>query len=204
MKKQNFELVWMKPEDAEPNPNNWRTHPENQMNALDAVISEVGWAGVALYNRTTGRLIDGHLRRELALKKGEDILVLKGDWTEEEELLLLASIDPIAGLAVADRIALDNLLQNVNSDNEAIQSMLANLAQDAGLYFGGDDEGDGDDEVDFDDFDQVPEISISYRVVADGLSLEDAEMIVDAFPNMFEEIDFGDVRFEQVRDKNDE
>lgn len=202
MKKQDFELAWMNPEDVAENPHNWRTHPENQMKALDAVISEVGWAGVALYNRTTGRLIDGHLRRELALKKGEEILVLKGDWTEDEELLLLSSIDPIAGLAVADRIALDNLLQNVNSDNEAIQEMLSNLAQDAGLYFG-DGDGDDNDEVDFDDFDEVPEISISYRVIADGLTLEDAEMIVDAFPNMFEDVDFSDVKYEQVREKDE-
>jgi len=52
-------------------------HPPTQEAALRQLLAEVGWAGAALYNERTGRLIDGHLRKRV-LRKGEKISVLVG------------------------------------------------------------------------------------------------------------------------------
>jgi len=53
------------------NPRSWRIHPKAQQDALGSVLDRVGWVSGVLVNRTTGRLVDGHLRVELALSRGE-------------------------------------------------------------------------------------------------------------------------------------
>jgi hypothetical protein len=50
-----------------PNPKNWRTHPRAQLDALAGVLGEVGWVADVLVNSTTGHVVDGHARVELAL-----------------------------------------------------------------------------------------------------------------------------------------
>ena len=39
--------------------------------ALEGVLSEVGWVQDVIVNRTTGHLIDGHLRCQVAARNGE-------------------------------------------------------------------------------------------------------------------------------------
>ena len=49
------------------NPNNWRTHPQDQRDALKAILDEVGFAGAVLTRKlSNGKLeiIDGHLRKD--------------------------------------------------------------------------------------------------------------------------------------------
>src|SRR5260370_41634912 len=88
-------LEWRSPAELAANPANWRRHPETQIAALTDVITEVGWAGACLYNERTGRLIDGHARQKIALAQGTDkVPVLIGDWTEEQEAKILATLDP--------------------------------------------------------------------------------------------------------------
>jgi hypothetical protein len=57
------------PEELEPNPRNWRSHPLDQQRALAGALGEVGWVAEVLVNRTTGHVVDGHLRIELALAR---------------------------------------------------------------------------------------------------------------------------------------
>ena len=111
-----LELKWLNPEDLEANERNWRGHPPTQRVALEQALNAVGWAGAALYNKTTSRLIDGHLRKKVAIERGERIPVLVGEWTEEQERLILSTLDPIAGLAEANSEALDSLLAEVRHD----------------------------------------------------------------------------------------
>lgn len=59
------------PAELVPNPRNWRTHPPEQQRALAGALTEVGWVGEVLVNRTTGRVVDGHLRIDLALERHE-------------------------------------------------------------------------------------------------------------------------------------
>jgi hypothetical protein len=54
-----------------PKPRNWRSHPREQQLALAGALGEVGWVAEILVNRTTGHVVDGHLRIELALARAE-------------------------------------------------------------------------------------------------------------------------------------
>ena len=125
-------LEWRSPIELAENPRNWRRHPEAQVAALADVISEVGWAGACLYNERTGRLIDGHARRKVAISQGADkVPVLVGSWDEAQEAKILATLDPIGAMATADAVALEALLHDVDTGSEALQSMLAELAEEA-------------------------------------------------------------------------
>ena len=127
-------LEWRSPAELAENPRNWRTHPDGQVAALTDVIAEVGWAGACVLNERTGNLIDGHARKKVALAQGcERVPVLVGSWTEEQEALILASLDPIAGMAQADTARLDALLREVSTGSEALTAMLAGLAEQCGV-----------------------------------------------------------------------
>jgi hypothetical protein len=127
-------LVYMSPADITPNGKNWRTHPASQLNALSDVIGEVGWAGACLFNERTQRMIDGHARREIALRDGvKEIPVLVGSWSEEQEAKILATLDPLAAMAEADAAKLDALLRDVQTGSEALSQMIATLATDTGI-----------------------------------------------------------------------
>jgi hypothetical protein len=127
-------LEWLSPAELAENPRNWRTHPPAQVAALTDALSEVGWAGACLYNERTGRLIDGHARKKVALDQGsERVPVLVGSWSEEQEAKILATLDPLAAMAEADAAKLDALLRDVQTGSEALSQMIAELAQDAGV-----------------------------------------------------------------------
>jgi hypothetical protein len=117
-------LAWMSPQELAENPSNWRVHPPAQVAALTDSLAEVGWAGALLWNATTGRLIDGHARRKLALEQGAP---------RAQERKILATLDPIGALAEPDPKALEALLREVNTGSESLQSLLSSLAQDAGI-----------------------------------------------------------------------
>lgn len=127
-------LEWRSPSELAENPANWRTHPPQQITALTDAIADVGWAGACLYNERTGRLIDGHARKKVALEQGTDkIPVLIGSWTEAQEKVILATLDPLAALAEADSAKLDALLREVQTSSEAVAGMLTELAQANGV-----------------------------------------------------------------------
>ncbi|MFN0137984.1 MAG: hypothetical protein ACKVS9_17920, partial [Phycisphaerae bacterium] len=85
------------------------------MAALKGLIDdeEVGWAGALLFNERTGRLIDGHARQKVVDPK-TPVPVLIGSWSDEAERKILLTLDPIAGMAVADIKQLEALLADVD------------------------------------------------------------------------------------------
>ena len=92
-------------------PENWRIHPTEQGDALEAVLDDVGWVKAVTVNRKTGFLVDGHLRAMRALARG--ITTVPVDYVElspAEERTILATLDPIAALAVADKEKLEAVL----------------------------------------------------------------------------------------------
>jgi DNA modification methylase len=112
------------------NPANWRKHPAKQIYALRDVLAEVGWAGVVLYNERTKHLIDGHLRKKISTGK---IPVLIGSWNEAQEKKILATLDPIGALAVADADKLEELLRGVQTESEHVRALLLGLASQNGI-----------------------------------------------------------------------
>lgn len=113
-------------------PQNWRRHPDRQRAAINGVLDSIGWVQRILVNRTTGRVIDGHLRLEEAFKRGETTVpVVYVELTESEEKTALATLDPIGALADTDDKALRMLLEEIDTANPAIQEMLDSLASPA-------------------------------------------------------------------------
>lgn len=112
-----------------PNPRNFRTHPKPQRDSLAGVLAEVGYVQSVVFNRTTDRLIDGHLRVEEAIRNGDPTIpVVYVELDESEEALVLATLDPLAAMAEANAERLDALLRDVTTGSAAVQSMLADLA----------------------------------------------------------------------------
>ena len=121
--------------DLRPNPKNWRTHPQAQADALRGVLAEVGIADAVLARELDDgslMLIDGHLRTETMPNETIPVLVL--DVNEAEADKILATLDPLAAMAEADAVKLDAILREVDTGSEALQKMLAEVAEDAGLY----------------------------------------------------------------------
>lgn len=109
MSTQPLRLEYLDPEQLDDNPANWKTHPAGQLGALDAFMSDVGWAGALLFNENTRRLLDGHGRKKLFRGKGP-VPVLIGNWSEEQERKILLHLDPTGWTAETDRKAFDALL----------------------------------------------------------------------------------------------
>jgi hypothetical protein len=129
-------LEYVNSADLVAHPGNWREHPAAQAEALKGVLSEVGIAGALLAYRSERQggalvVIDGHLRKDAA-PQAWPVLILDVDDAEAD--YLLAVVDPLAAMAVADAGALDALLSSVQSGEEAVQAMLAELAARNGLY----------------------------------------------------------------------
>lgn len=136
------ELVWVEPSSLDENPLNWRKHPQRQQDAIGASIKANGWADTLLFNENTGRLIDGHARREVAIREGIDsVPVLMGWWTEEQEARLLATLDPLGAMAETDATALSDLTEMVRSDMDSLEDLakadleiLENVNEDLETY----------------------------------------------------------------------
>lgn len=128
------------PEQLLANPANWRKHPKEQQEALEGLLRNVGWVQRVIVNRRTGHVVDGHARVELAIRRGEpSVPVLYVDLSEEEERLVLASLDPIGALAATDQQKLDELLQEVQAQDAGLQAFLDSLSE-AGPGGEGDDQ----------------------------------------------------------------
>lgn len=130
-----------------PNPKNWRTHPKAQKEALQGLLAEIGFAGAVLARETPHglMLIDGHLRTETAVDAEIPVLILDVD--EKEANKILATFDPISAMADSDAAALDALLRDVETSNEAVANMLDELAKDAGCEWAKDQKEIVEDEV---------------------------------------------------------
>jgi ParB-like chromosome segregation protein Spo0J len=117
-----------------PSPLNWRTHSKEQGDALRGLLSDVGFAGAILARvLADGSLeaIDGHLRIETM--GADEVPVLVTDLDEAEAKLVLATFDPIGAMAGTNKETLDALLREVETINDSVIGLLAELAQDSGI-----------------------------------------------------------------------
>ena len=111
-----------------PNPRNWRRHPARQVAALRGVLEEVGYADALLARQTPSglELIDGHLRAETTPDQLVPVLVLDVD--EAEANKLLATLDPLAGMAETDKLALKDLTALVQTNSAELRELLEGLS----------------------------------------------------------------------------
>lgn len=151
------------PEQLLANPMNFRIHPKHQQDALEAVLDEIGWVDDVIVNRTTGHIIDGHLRVTLALRKNESEIPVKYvELSQDEENLILALFDPISAMATQDDEKLEELIYEIENDNYEIKKILDCLQ----------DKKNNDDV-----FDMSDKIENEYEVVIECVSEMEQEKI---------------------------
>jgi len=127
------ELRRVKASQLAPHPLNWRTHSTRQRNALMGVLADIGYADALLARELPDgslQLIDGHLRAETTPDSIVPVLILDVDADEAKRML--ATLDPLAGLAEVDTHQLSQLLDEIDIDNESVQQMLDELQRPAG------------------------------------------------------------------------
>jgi hypothetical protein len=125
-------------------PLNARRHPGAQRDALRESLGKVGWVDVVKVNSATGHVVDGHARIEEALSSGDSVPVLYLDIDPDEERFVLATLDPIAGMATYDAEVLDLLLDGLEIESEGLSAWLGDAMEHAHLFDGHDDSTDED------------------------------------------------------------
>ena len=125
-------LEWRDPYSLADNPRNFRSHPQAQRRSLHAALASLGWLQPLLYNERTGRLIDGHLRRQEAIESGfTEVPVLVVDLDENSELAALASIDSITNQADVNDAQFADLLRNLGDSKDDLIKALAEREDDS-------------------------------------------------------------------------
>jgi len=127
-----FTVEHLNPRELKANPLNWRRHPANQRAALGASLKEFGWVDGPLLNRTTGNLIDGHLRVEEAIAQGRESIPVKVvDLSASDEKRLLRMFDPITAMAEEDTETLERLIAEIGDAD--LEALLGELETGNGL-----------------------------------------------------------------------
>jgi len=167
------------PRSLTPNPENWRKHPQRQQDALTGVLNEVGWVQRVVQNARSAEkgwpkgskptILDGHARVELAVARGEkSVPIVKVDLTQEEERLVLATLDPIGALAEADDEKLEELLADLDASERALLDDVFDLQEH------------DDDSVESDD-DGAAKLTggMEYRVVVECTGEADQALLME-------------------------
>ena len=110
------ELRYVRAGDLQADARNWRKHPPVQRQAVQTMLNRVGWTDAVIARSTEGGLVlvDGHLRADLDPDAQIPVLVVDLDEAEAGEVI--ATLDPLAGMAEPDVDALNNLLTGMDSD----------------------------------------------------------------------------------------
>jgi hypothetical protein len=129
------ELRRVRASELRPNGRNWRTHPQSQRDTLRGVLAEVGYADALLARELADgslELIDGHLRAETTPEMEVPVLILDLDDAEADKMLALH--DPLTAMAETNETRLAELIANIESENAAIQALLANKNSEVEMF----------------------------------------------------------------------
>lgn len=154
------------------NPANWRVHPKEQTTALRGSLNEVGWIAPVIVNETTQHVVDGHARIGEAIARGESTVpVAYVQLTEEQERLALATFDPISAMAGTDRNQLEELLDGLQTGDEAVDNLLNQLRVSAGVEPANDPNAEWQDMPQFDQDDLRP----AKQLIVSFANMDDVE-----------------------------
>lgn len=121
----NMRLEWRDPRTLKPHPQNFRLHNNYQRTAFSEFLTDVGWVAPLMYNERTGRLIDGHMRRDEAIERNlESVPVVIVDLPPDKESEVLYFFDRIGGMAIADDKMEAMLAQQFSTEQEALERLL--------------------------------------------------------------------------------
>ncbi len=118
------------------NPLNPNFHPPEQQAMTKGSLDTLGWIQPVTIGKS-GYLINGHDRVFHALAMGDRTPVpfIELDLEENEEHLALAIIDAIVREAAIDRDNLADLLKTIDTENEALNALLSELATENDIAF---------------------------------------------------------------------
>lgn len=120
------------PEQLLANPLNWRVHPKAQQMSISGVLDDIGFISPIIVNKTTGHMIDGHMRVSLALRNNvTKVPVVYVELTEQEEREALITLDPITNMAVADMQNLETLIADLDDVNDAVKLLIGDIVDDS-------------------------------------------------------------------------
>ena len=113
-------LQKIKANELKAHPDNWRVHPQSQMNALKLALSNIGYINpIQAINTPEGYLIvDGHLRAGIAGNDEVEVLLL--DLTPDEAKKTLITEDAITGLATEDTEKFHALIQSLSEKDQNV------------------------------------------------------------------------------------
>jgi DNA modification methylase len=126
--------------DLLPNPENYRRHPKRQVDLMRAVLAEIGYVNALMVRETADglMLIDGHLRQSLEPDQIVPVVILDVD--AEGARKILATFDPLTGMADEDADDFAALLSSVKMQDAALQDWLEERAAEMGAVYGDDDD----------------------------------------------------------------
>jgi len=123
------ELRYVRAGDIVPHPLNWRTHPEEQRQALDASLTKIGFAGALDVVERDGHMVnlDGHLRADMLPDMVLPVLVHDFDDAEAREYI--ASKDLIGSKAGSDLERAKALLAEMGDPDSFASRLLAGMVE---------------------------------------------------------------------------
>lgn len=125
------ELIKVPAKDILPHPMNWRTHPTEQLDTLRGLMAEIGFTTPVLVRKLESgqyQALDGHARIEtLPPDHMVDCIVI--DCDSETAMKILATHDPVSGMAGKDLEMLERISKQVDFVNPAVQQMLNELLE---------------------------------------------------------------------------
>lgn len=108
---------------------NFRVHPNDQAKIVGASMQELGWFDMVMVSKRTKRILNGHLRVQIAIER--NALTVPVRWVqvdEGEEQAILASYDAIGLAATNETQSYKVLLQGITKANgDATNSFFAKV-----------------------------------------------------------------------------
>jgi ParB-like chromosome segregation protein Spo0J len=133
-----IDQIWVDPRSIDPNPGNPRVHPPQQTAETEALIDELGWVQPLIYNRRTARLVDGHDRLGIAIRRGmRAVPVWAGEWDETQEARVIAAVSEGGRLARYDPARAREWLSRMKDARPEIAAMLDRLRSREGFVMEG-------------------------------------------------------------------
>lgn len=124
--------AWYDPKTLDDHPDNWKEHPPEQGEVVSELIAKHGWLIPLTLNRRTGRLLNGHERKRIAIERGMPLVpVWVVDVPEEDEIEVIASLDTSGSMAKASAAKVAAIMERWKPQSSKLGAMMDRLAKSA-------------------------------------------------------------------------
>jgi len=119
---------WQAPDQFLAHEDNARIHTWEQEQAVEALIEELGWIDKVIVSHRSQKVLDGHLRVKIALRRDwEQIPYRVIDVDAREEALILAYFDSSTGMAGYDADILQVLDKQIGTIDKRLEPLKQKL-----------------------------------------------------------------------------